>query len=64
MDVNQQAHSGRYPTTVPIVGRNESQGRRRWSVQDNRLALDCHFTSIPKRRGYRQRKIELWNENN
>lgn len=59
MDANEQANSGRYPTTAPIVGRNESQGRRTWSVQDNRFALDCHFTSIPERRGYRQRMITL-----
>ena len=31
-------------------------------MQDNRPALDCYFRSIPERRGYRQRMIELWNE--
>ena len=35
---------------------------RKWTREDNKLALYCYFRSNPTKRGYRKRMIEIWTE--
>ena len=46
------------------VKNHTSQRRKRktWTREDNQLALHCYFRSNPTKRGYRKRKIEIWQE--
>ena len=36
--------------------------RKTWTMEDNQLALQCYFRSIPSQRGYRKSMIEIWQE--
>ena len=53
--VHTQADPGRYSTTA-------SQARRKWSDEDNRIAMMCYIASEPKQRGYRKRMVKIWEE--
>ena len=53
------------PSCYPATATQESgsrKGRRKWSIEENRVLMECYFKSIPKKRGYRQRMLRLWNE--
>ena len=52
--VMEQAQPSRYPTAPPT--------RCKWSVEDNRTAMECYMyiMSNPSKRGYRQRMLQLW----
>ena len=36
--------------------------RRKWSKNDNKIAMDCYIKSEPDKRGYRRRMISLWQD--
>ena len=36
--------------------------RKRWTREDNQLALQCYFRRNPSQRRYRKRMIEIWQE--
>ena len=41
---------------------NQRPHRRKWTREDNKLALYCYFRSNSKKRGYRKRMIEILTE--
>ena len=56
----QQPAPGRYPATAAQES-GSRKGRRKWSVEENRVLMECYFKSKEKR-GYRQRMLRLWEE--
>ena len=36
--------------------------RRKWSKDDNRIAMECFIRSKPENRGYRRRMINIWQD--
>ena len=57
----QQPAPGRYPATAAQES-GSRKGRRKWSVEENRVLMECYFKSISEKRGYRQRMLRLWDE--
>ena len=57
----QQPAPGRYPATAAQES-GSRKGRRKWSIEENSVLMECYFKSIPKKRGYRQRMLRLWDE--
>ena len=41
---------------------NQRRKHKKWTREDNPLALHCYFRSNPTQRGYRKRMIEIWQE--
>ena len=56
-----QPAPGRYPAAAAQES-GSRQGRRKWSVEENKALMECYFKSIPEKRGYRQRMLRLWDE--
>lgn len=57
----QQPALGRYPATAAQES-GSRKGRRKCSIEENRVLMECYFKSIPEKRGYRQRMLRLWDE--
>ena len=57
----QQPASSRFPATAAQES-SSRKGRRKWSIEENRVLMECYFKSIPEKRGYRQRMLRLWDE--
>ena len=36
--------------------------RKKWSREENMFVMECHYRSVPSRRGYRKRMLDLWRE--
>ena len=34
--------------------------RRKWTIQENKIVMECYLLSKPKIRGYRKRMLSLW----
>ena len=41
---------------------NQRYQQRKWTWEDNKLALHCYFWSSPTQRGYRKGIKEIWEE--
>ena len=41
---------------------NQRHQHRKWTKEDNKLALHCYFKSNSIQREYRKRRIEIWEE--
>ena len=56
----EQVPAERIPTAQD--NRIQTVGRRKWSRDDNRTAMECYLRSNPDIRGYRRRMIDLWKD--
>ena len=46
-----------------ISNHNDQRTKRKtWTREDNQLALQCYFRSNRSRRGYRKRRLGIWQE--
>ena len=36
--------------------------RKKWSREENMFVIECHYRSVPSRRGYRKLMLDLWRE--
>ena len=41
---------------------NQRPKRKKWTREDDQLALRCYFKSNPTQRGYRKRMMVIWQE--
>ena len=41
---------------------NQRHHRRKWTREDNKLALHCYFRSNSMQKKYRKRMIDIWEE--
>ena len=57
----QQPAPGRHPATA-MHGNRSGKGRRRWSIEENKVVMECYFKSVSEKRGYRQIMVLLWEE--
>lgn len=57
----QQPAPGCYPASAAQKS-GSRKVRRKWSIEENRVLMECYFKSIPEKRGYRQRMLRLWDE--
>ena len=70
---SQHGRPSRHPTNVGCAlfrhtnidlrsNTNQRPKRKKWTREDNQLALHCYFRSNPTQRGYRERMKEIWQE--
>ena len=52
--VVKQHGSGRQQATAVVTR------RRKWTQDDNRMAMKCYYESVPFKNGYRKRTLQLW----
>ena len=57
----QQPAPDRYPASAAQES-GSRKVRRKWSIEENRVLMECYFKSILEKRGYRQRMLRLWDE--
>ena len=50
----QQGNNGRHFPN-PVINRT-----REWTIQENKIVMECYLLSDPKIRGYRKRMLSLW----
>ena len=48
--------------TAQNSNRIRAVSRRKWSKDDNRIAMECFIRSKPENRGYRRRMISIWQD--
>ena len=48
--------------TAQNSNRISAVNRRKWSKDDNRIAMECFIRSKPENRGYRRRMISIWQD--
>ena len=59
---NVDCSSFRYTNDGQINHPNQRTQRRKWTRENNKLALYCYFRSKPTKKVYRKRMIEIWIE--
>ena len=52
----------RYASNEQINHSHQIPHHRKWTREDNKLALYCYFQTNPAKWGYRKRMIEIWPE--
>ena len=48
--------------TAQNSNRIRAVNRRKWSKDDNRIAMECFIRSKPENKGYRRRMINIWQD--
>ena len=54
--VEEQRRPGRHQATA------RTGIRKKWSREENMFVMECYYRSVPSRRGYRKRMLDLWRE--
>ena len=55
----QQQAPGRHPATA-MQGNRSGKGKRRPSIEENKVVVECYFKGVLDKRGYRQRMVMWW----
>ena len=54
--MEEQRRPGRHQATARIGL------KKKWSREEIMLVMECYYKSVPNRRGYRKRMLDIWRE--